>query len=193
VSAFLAAPALPLPDELRSTIDVFVQKHRSHDDQCAETLHEELRALHRRHVATPDFVSRMPPFFSIVSMLAGNLRSEERVREWWDVGRAFIADVLRDPALVVDSASWMQDYLALGNGVTDDAADAYVAVAVNPLLDKLVDIWAADYHLGFVAGSQDLSEKTLRDAMMQYGRQNPRVRLWSWEEYRRPRRWPTDG
>jgi hypothetical protein len=120
-------------------------------------------------------VDRTPPFFAIVNLLLDNLRSDERVKEWWDIGRAQLVDLLSDRASVLVSSSWLPDYLTLGNGeFNNNVADA--TVTANPFLEKLIEIWATDYHLGFMAGSQDHSEKILRDTMLQFGKKYLKVR-----------------
>lgn len=176
LTSALPTLSLPLPDDLVVIIDGFVQTHKTHDDKCAELLHNELLSIHHKLTEAPNSPSLTPAFLTTVSLLAGNLRSQARVQTWLDIGRAFLDDVVKDKTLLCNSATWIQGLLAFGEADGDENSTEAL-VGVNPLLEKLAHTWITDYHLGFVEGVQTYNEKVIRETVLQYGKKKPRVRM----------------
>ena len=182
MGAGLETPTLPLSTELLSTIDAFCQKHMNHDDQCAETLHQELLALYHKQVTPLDAeAQRHRFFFTVVNQLNEHLRSEARVRELWELAKVYLKSLLLDQELVkglrYTATPWLLDFFVIGNGPPDKSPDD--VVPLNMLLDQAVEIWATKYwYHGYATGVRDDGQEiSVRTIMVEYGEKHPRVSL----------------
>lgn len=71
----------PLPDELQQTIEAFLERNHKVDENDSQKLHEELLAIHNKHVATsPD---KLGAFVHVLRLLQPALRGEKRLEDWW--------------------------------------------------------------------------------------------------------------
>lgn len=83
-TAFSAATVpYPLPDDLRVTIESFLERYDSIEDHDSQRFHDDLHTLYQRHVAqTPD---KNGAFLSLLRLVRPALTGESRLTVWWNL------------------------------------------------------------------------------------------------------------
>ncbi|KAH7398250.1 Hamartin protein-domain-containing protein [Pyrenochaeta sp. MPI-SDFR-AT-0127] len=80
--AAIAVP-YPLPDELRTTIEAFLDRYDDIDDHDSQRFHEDLHALYLRHVARCE--EKHGAFLSALRLLRPAITGETRLTTWWNL------------------------------------------------------------------------------------------------------------
>ena len=73
----------PLPDDLRTTIDAFLERYHDIDQHDSQRFHDDLHALYLRHVAGS--ATKHGPFLSALRLLQPAITGEVRLTAWWDL------------------------------------------------------------------------------------------------------------
>lgn len=79
-----SAPSIPypLPEELRETIESFLERYDGIDDHDSQRFHDDLHALYQRHVAAHP--AKIGPFTAVLRMVQPALTGETRLTVWWN-------------------------------------------------------------------------------------------------------------
>ncbi|KAF1919814.1 Hamartin protein-domain-containing protein [Ampelomyces quisqualis] len=83
LTAAFAAPTAPcpLPDELRTTIDDFLERYDHIDDHDSQRFHHDLHALYQRHVAASP--EKHGAFLAVLRLVRPAITGEARLTVWW--------------------------------------------------------------------------------------------------------------
>ncbi|KAJ4379729.1 hypothetical protein N0V86_004911 [Didymella sp. IMI 355093] len=73
----------PLPDELCTTIQAFLDRYDDIDDQDSQRFHEDLHSLYQRHVA--EDAAKHGAFLSALRLVRPALIGEARLTVWWNL------------------------------------------------------------------------------------------------------------
>ncbi|KAH7068893.1 Hamartin protein-domain-containing protein [Paraphoma chrysanthemicola] len=80
-----SAPSVscPLPDELRATIESFLERYDNIDDHDSQRFHDDLHTLYLRHVA--DTPEKHGAFLAVLRLVRPALTGEARLTTWWNL------------------------------------------------------------------------------------------------------------
>ncbi len=83
-SVFSAATVpYPLPDDLRTTIETFLERYDDIDQYDSQRFHEDLHTLYVRHIAAAP--EKHASFLSALRLLQPAITGETRLTAWWDL------------------------------------------------------------------------------------------------------------
>ncbi|KAK2052255.1 tuberous sclerosis 1 [Colletotrichum caudatum] len=172
LTSFFASPSLPLPNDVAEVIDAYLNKHEKYDDSSAERLQDELLSTWDKQIK--DAPAKYAPFLHIFRLLVPAIRAPARLLKWWEMLHDPVLENLsREKGLMEESNLATLEVLMLGTPEEDDSS---AEPAINPFAKRLLLAWLEIYHK--VQSESDLiaqsSERTLRQALITYGKKKPR-------------------
>ena len=83
-AAFSAATIpYPLPDDLRTTLDIFLERYHDIDQHDSQRFHDDFHALYLRYVA--ENAEKHGSFLSALRLLQPAITGETRLTVWWEL------------------------------------------------------------------------------------------------------------
>jgi hypothetical protein len=172
LNGFLQSPNLPLPAELNSVIDSYLEKHNKPDEGSGDRLGDELLAIWDKIVR--DHPEKYTAFLTILRQLRPGLRTPARVFKWWDKLLDPVLDhVAREKGLAREVMDHTLDLL-LADEYDDPAAwsEEGLAPLVNRLLSSWMEVRETQANL---RPSSDLKEQMIKEALMAFGKRDPKA------------------
>ncbi|KAK3294803.1 Hamartin protein-domain-containing protein [Chaetomium fimeti] len=171
LNGFFQAPTLPLPAEINGIIASYLEKHEKPDEGSGERLGDELLAIWEK--AVQDHPEKYVAFLTILRQLRSGLGTPARVFKWWDKLLDPVLDhVGREKGLAREAMDHTLDLLS-----TDDYDDpaTWSEEGLAPLVHRLLTRWmeARESQSG-VRQSNDLKEQMINDALMAFGKRDPK-------------------
>ncbi|KAL9085051.1 MAG: hypothetical protein Q9165_007792 [Trypethelium subeluteriae] len=74
---------LPLPEQLQTSIETFLDKHTNLDDHDSQRLQEELLTVFHKHVASSN--EKHAPFIRTLRQFRPAITGQARLLEWWEL------------------------------------------------------------------------------------------------------------
>ncbi|KAL5442811.1 hypothetical protein PMIN07_010734 [Paraphaeosphaeria minitans] len=185
----LAGPAFqyPLPEELRDTIDRFLEKYDAIDDADSQRFHDDLLSLYNKHVAAnPD---NLGPFLSVLRAVRPALTGEARLREWWDlVLRPTIDSVGRKRREAEDAKELLLSFLIHeADDDKDRDKDKDDARLSDLFLRKTLDVYLARTKVPsetehIASPEDDYVSNEVESVLVTFGRKQPKELLLAVDE-----------
>lgn len=178
LSSTFSSPTVPwpLPDDLRTTIQDFLDRYADIDDHDSQRLHEELLSLYMRHVAG----SSEKPFIAVLRLMRPALTGEARWSEWWDLvlkptidGVGHKRHEVEDAKHLIQSLLWFE---------ADEDKDGDNARLSNLFLKNIVDIYLARTKIpssaeDVISAEDDFVSHEVESILVAFGRRMPRELL----------------
>ncbi|KAL2148176.1 hypothetical protein VTH82DRAFT_7468 [Thermothelomyces myriococcoides] len=171
LGGFFQAPTLPLPAEISNIIAAYVEKHENPNDGAAERLDDELQAIWERSVH--GHAEKYAAFLMVLRQLRPALQTPARVFKWWDT---LLDPVLEHVARERGLARQVMDHTLdlLSADEFDDPA-AWSEEGLLPLLSRLLVRWTEVREAQpDLRPSTDLKEQMIKDALMAFGKRDPK-------------------
>jgi hypothetical protein len=175
-TAFSASILSPLPDELRETIENFLERHENIDDHDSQRFHEDLHALYQRHVAQAP--EKHAAFLSLLCLVRPALTGESRLTMWWNlVVERTIDGIGYKREEIEDARDFVQSMLVYDAEADKDGEYARLSHLFSK---KILDLYLARTNVHFSAGGIVSSENEfisleLESILVTYGRKMPKV------------------
>ncbi|KAK1597389.1 tuberous sclerosis 1 [Colletotrichum navitas] len=172
LASFFVSPSLPLPDDVAEVIDAYLNKHEKYDDSSAERLQDELLSTWEKQIK--DAPAKYAPFLHIFRLLVPAIRAPARLLKWWEMlHNPVLENITREKDLMEESNLATLEVLMLGTPEDDDSS---AEPGTNPFAKRLLLAWLERYHK--IQSESDLSaqssERTLRQALITYGKKKPK-------------------
>jgi hypothetical protein len=173
-----SAPTVPspLPDELRDTIESFLERYDNIDDHDSQRFHEDLHALYHRHVAqTPE---KHGAFLSLLCLVQPALTGEARLSTWWNLVVKRTVDGIGYKRREIEEArDFVQSILVYDAEADRDGEHARLSRIFSK---KLLDLYLARTNVPFsaegaVSPENDSIAHELECLLVAYGRKMPKV------------------
>lgn len=166
----------PLPDELRETIDNFLERYDDIDNHDAHRFHEDLHALYLHHVASS--ADKHGAFLSALRLLRPAITGEARLTTWWNL--------LLRPTLdgsgykkheVEDAREFMRSILVYDGDADQDGEHARnSSLFTKKLLDVYLARTAIPASLEHATSAENESvAHELESILVDFGRKMPKV------------------
>jgi hypothetical protein len=179
LSAAFSAPnvPVPLPDELCTTIENFLERYDTIDDHDSQRFHDDLYALYQRHVAASP--EKHGPFLALLRLVQPAVTGEARLTTWWNLvlkptidGTGYKRQEIEDAREIVQNilvydteADRDGEYARLSTLFTKRLLDAYLARTNVPLSAE--DI---------ISPENEFLSHELEFVLVEFGRKMPKVR-----------------
>ncbi|KAK4150926.1 Hamartin protein-domain-containing protein [Chaetomidium leptoderma] len=171
LNGFLQAPTLPLPVEIHGIIASYLDKHEKPDEASGERLGDELLAIWEKVVQ--NHPEKYAAFLAILRQLRPGLRTPARVFKWWDRLLDPVLDHAgREKGLAREVTEHTLDLLSADEY---DDPTAWSEEGLVPLVNRLLARWMAVRETQpDLRPSTDLKEQMIKDALMAFGKRDPR-------------------
>ncbi|KAF2451432.1 hypothetical protein P171DRAFT_450329 [Karstenula rhodostoma CBS 690.94] len=178
-TTFAAPPApYPLPEELRDTIDRFLEKYDAIDDADSQRFHDDLLSLYHKHVAGNP--GNLGPFLGVLRAVRPALTGEARLGEWWDlVLKPTIDSVGHKRREVEDAKELLLSFLIYE---ADDDNDKECARLSDLFLRKTLDVYLARTKVPsetehIASPEDDYISNEVESVLVAFGRKQPKELL----------------
>ncbi|KAH6664772.1 Hamartin protein-domain-containing protein [Plectosphaerella plurivora] len=165
------SPTLQLTPEVEEALEAYLAKHEKFDDSASEKLHEELQAIHKKHIEGNP--ARHVTFINITRRLISVIRVPDRVFHWWDVLRIPVNENVQERGLMAESAAGMMDMLMLEDHYDkEDAPEG----KTNPFAERLFTVWLEKHSAANAEGDLggDATERHVREVLIAWGKKKPK-------------------
>jgi hypothetical protein len=166
----------PLPDELRDTIENFLERYDNIDDHDSQRFHEDLHTLYQRHVAqTPE---KHGAFLSLLCLVRPALTGEACLSTWWNlVVKRTVDGIGYKRQEIEDARDFIQSILVYDAEADKDGEYARLSRLFSK---KVLDLYLARTNVPFsaegaVSPENDFISHELESILMAYGRKMPKV------------------
>ena len=168
----------PLPDELRATIESFLERYDSIDDHDSQRFHEDLHALYLRHVAGSS--EKQGAFLSALRLLRPAITGETRLTAWWDLVLKPTIDGIGHKRHEIEDAREIVQSILVYDVETDQ--DGERARLSNVFIKKVLDAYLAKTNVPSSADDtlspeNEFLSHELEAVLVAFGRKMPKVRL----------------
>ncbi|OAA68943.1 hamartin [Cordyceps fumosorosea ARSEF 2679] len=189
ITAYIAEPALPLPDDVKAAITAYLDKHETYDDAVADRLQEELVSIFDKYVRGN--ATATGPWMAVLRRIQMALQSPEKVLFWFDACQNILDNTPLDKAVVKETIAAMMNTALLAEKLQDSFDEDLTS---NPIIDRLLSIWIDNFYPAHIEGNKSLehNEQLLREALGQFGRRKPKEffaslnKLFVKQEHREP-------
>lgn len=172
-----SAPSVPypLPDDLRATIEGFLDKYDDIDAHDSQRFHDDLHALYLRHVAGSR--DKLAPFLSVLRLVKPALTGEAQLNEWWElVLKPAIDGVGFKRHEVEDAKALLQSILVFD---TDEDKDGEHARLSSAFLKKLLHLYLARTKIpstaeDVISPEDDYVSHEVESVLVAFGRRRPK-------------------
>lgn len=173
-----SAPSVPhpLPDELCTAIENFLERYDAIDDHDSQRFHDDLHTLYQRHVAGS--AEKNGAFLAVLRLVRPALTGEARLTTWWNlVLKPTIDSMGRRRQELKDAHETIQSIL-----VYDTDADREGEYARLSLLftKKILDIYLTRTNIPLspedvVSPENEFVSNELESLLVAFGRKMPKV------------------
>ncbi|KAL2141898.1 hypothetical protein VTI28DRAFT_1831 [Corynascus sepedonium] len=171
LSGFFQAPTLPLPAEINGIIASYLEKHERPNEGSGERLDDELQSLWGK--AVQDHPEKYAAFLTILRQLRPGFQTPARTFKWWDtLLDPVLEHVGREKGLARQVMDHTLDLLSADE--YDDPA-VWSEEGLVPLIHRLLTRWMEVREtLPNLRPSTDLKEQMIKDALMAFGKKDPK-------------------
>lgn len=187
LSTTLAAPAsqYPLPEELRDTIDRFLEKYDAIDDADSQRFHDELMSLYSKHVAGNP--ANLGPFLSVLRAVRPALTGGTRLGEWWDLVLKPTIDSVGHKRREVESAKELLLSFLIHEADDDKDKGNEGARLSDLFLRKTLDVYLARTKVPsetehIASPEDDYVSNEVESVLVAFGRKQPKELLLAVDE-----------
>ncbi|KAH7395234.1 Hamartin protein-domain-containing protein [Phaeosphaeria sp. MPI-PUGE-AT-0046c] len=174
-----SAPTLtcPLPDELQTTIENFLERYDNIDDHDSQRFHEDLHTLYQRHVApSPD---KNGPFLEVLRMVRPALTGEVRLTVWWNLALKPTINGVGHKRQEIEDAREIMLTILVYNAETDK--DGEQARLSKLFTKRILDAYLARTNVPLsaedtISPENELLAQQLESVLVTFGRKMPKVR-----------------
>jgi hypothetical protein len=179
LSTTFSAPTVPvpLPEELCTTIENFLERYDNIDDHDSQRFHDDLYALYQRHVAASP--EKHGPFLALLRLVQPAVTGEARLTTWWSLvlkptidGMGHKRQEIEDAREIVQNilvydteADRDGEYARLSTLFTKRILDAYLARTNVPLSAE-----------DTISPENEFLSHELESVLVEFGRKMPKVR-----------------
>ncbi|KAF2258513.1 hypothetical protein CC78DRAFT_114438 [Lojkania enalia] len=170
-----ATAPYPLPDELRLTVQAFLDRYEHIEDHDSQRFHEDLLSLYMRHVAgSPE---KHGAFLSALKLVRPALTGEARLNEWWGlVLRPTIEEIGHKRHEVEDARDFLQSILVFE---PDEDKDGELAKVSGNFLKRILDSYLAKTRIPSstehaVSPEDEFVANELESILVAFGRRRPK-------------------
>lgn len=180
ITSYLTEPSLslPLPDDVHSAIDAYLDKQKTYDDAVADRLQEDLVGIFEKHVRGR--TAATGPWMGILSRIQWALQSPEKILFWFDACQDILDNTPLDKGVVKETIAAMMNTASLADKCqSSQEGDP----APSPIIERLLSIWIDKFYPAYIEGSKfvEYNEKMLRGALGHYAKKRPKVRaFYNW-------------
>ncbi|CAK7212037.1 hypothetical protein SEUCBS140593_001369 [Sporothrix eucalyptigena] len=185
IQAYMAAPKLPVPDDLSRILDAYLDKHTEYDQATSDRLQEDLLATFAQTVHNKQPI-HYASFLAVLRQLRPAIRSTAHMMQWWEklvepvfdhLGdeRGPSSDVLSDIGefLVPDDEDDDSEEASGGvGGAQDTNKDTAPYVIGRRLLQKWMDVYHEVLTGGYSSGWT--RERPIQDILVLFGKRKPK-------------------
>jgi hypothetical protein len=173
-----AAPTVPcpLPDELRTTIEDFLERYDNIDDHDSQRFHDDLHTLYQRHVtASPE---KHGAFLAVLRLVRPAITGEARLTVWWNlVLKPTIDGTGYKRQEIEDAQQLAQSILVYDTEADKDAEHARLSKLFTK---RLLDAYLARTNVPFsaedtISPDNELIARELEAVLVAFGRKMPKV------------------
>ncbi|KAL5113959.1 hypothetical protein ACEQ8H_008141 [Pleosporales sp. CAS-2024a] len=180
LSTAFAAPdvACPLPDELRATVDAFLDRYHDLDDHDAQRFHDDLLALYQRHVAPAP--AKHAAFLSLLRLVRPAITGEARLTVWWHLVLKPTLDSTARTRQDMDNAKHFVHHVLVYDADADK--DGHHARLSRLFTKRILDLYLAKTTVPLapddtVSPGSDLLAQELESLLLAFGRTMPKPLL----------------
>ncbi|KAF1839354.1 hypothetical protein BDW02DRAFT_148800 [Decorospora gaudefroyi] len=173
----------PLPDELRATIESFLERYDGIDDHDSQRFHNDLEALYLRHVANSS--EKRSAFLSALRLLRPALTGEARLTAWWNsLVKPTIDGIAHKKNEVEDARAFVQSILVY-DPEEDKSGD--LAHLSKLFTTKLLDAYLARANVSsspedHVSPENEFAAHELESVLVTFGRRMPKALILALDE-----------
>lgn len=173
-----SAPSVPypLPDELRATIEAFLERYDGINDHDSQRFHEDLHALYLRHIANN--AEKRGAFLSTLRLLRPAITGEARLTTWWNLALKPIIDGIGyKKSEIEDARAFVQSILVYDPDVDRDGEQARLSsLFTHKILDAYLArtiVPSSPEHV--VSPENEFVARELESILLAFGRKMPKV------------------
>lgn len=166
----------PLPDELCTTIQSFLDRYDKIDDHDSQRFHEDLYTLYQRHVA--EDVTKHGAFLSALRLVHTALTGEARLTTWWNlVLKPTIDGIGHKRHEIEDAREIVQSILIYD---AEDDSNGERARLSNVFTRKILDAYLARTNVSslpenVMSPENEFIANELESVLVSFGRKMPKV------------------
>ncbi|KAF2739073.1 hypothetical protein EJ04DRAFT_9471 [Polyplosphaeria fusca] len=168
----------PLPDELRLTIQSFLDRYHPIEDHDSQRFHDDLLSLYMGHIAgNPE---KHAPFLNVLCLCRPALTGEGRLTTWWDLVVSPTIEGLGHKRHEVEEARhFLQSILVFDGDADQDGELAHLSSTfVNRLLEAyLIRTRIPSSSEDVVSPEDEFVANQLESILVAFGRRKPKELL----------------
>jgi hypothetical protein len=174
-----SAPTVPcpLPEELRTTIENFLERYDNIDDHDSQRFHEDLHTLYQRQVATSP--EKHGAFLSLLRLVRPAITGEARLTIWWNlILKPTIDGSGHKRQEIEDASEFVQSILVYDPEADKDGEHARLS---KPFTKRLLDAYLARTNVPLsaedtISAGDELLAQQIESVLVAFGRKMPKVR-----------------
>jgi hypothetical protein len=179
LSTTFSAPTVstPLPDELCTTIENFLERYDTIDDHDSQRFHDDLYALYQRHVAASP--EKHGPFLAVLRLVQPAVTGEARLTTWWSlVLKPTIDGMGYKRQEIEDAREIVQNILVYDTEADRDGEYARISTLFTK---RILDAYLARTNISLsaedtISPENELLSHELESVLVEFGRKMPKVR-----------------
>lgn len=166
-----------LPDELRTTIENFLERYENIDDHDSQRFHEDLHTLYQRQVATSP--EKHGAFLAVLRLVRPAITGESRLTVWWTlILKPTIDGTGHRRQEMEDASEFVQSILVYDPEADKDGDHARLSKLFNK---RLLDAYLARTNVPLsaedtVSAGDELLAQQIESVLVAFGRKMPKVR-----------------
>jgi hypothetical protein len=177
-----SAPTVPypLPDEIRTTVENFLERYDNIDDHDSQRFHEDLHTLYQRQVASSP--EKNGAFLSLLRMVRPAITGEARLTTWWNlIVKPTIDGSGHKRQEIEDAGEFVQSILIYDTEAGKDGEHARLSKLFTK---RLLDAYLARTNVPLsaedtVSAGDELLAHQIESVLVAFGRKLPKVRGYS--------------
>lgn len=176
ISVSLAQSSSPIPSSLVQNLHKYVESHAEHDEDHAQRLQDELRAIYTSQVLNNP--PGLAPFLAILGILKPLIAGSGRLIQWWKI---LFEEVLQNlgtqKGLAQEARDIILDLLVVDTDSKESDTLRDQQDTAHEIRENLISFWMAKS----VKALQEIDmqarfvETQLLHILLSYGRRRPRV------------------
>jgi hypothetical protein len=178
LSTTFSAPTVPhpLPEELRATIENFLERYDDIDDHDSQRFHDDLHALYQRHVAASP--EKHGAFLAVLRLVQPALTGEAPLTTWWKLVLKPTIDGIGHKRQEMDDArEFVQNILVYDAEADKDGERARLSTLFTK---RLLDAYLARTNVPLstedtISSENDFLSHELESVLVAFGRKMPKV------------------